>query len=94
MIMESVHSGTYPLETDIQKKYAEFLQVTNKSEHDDLAVPGVLIETRVKELYVLNNYVPNIEHLPGVIELDVIDSFRMICRKIERIKPGLQLDRR
>jgi hypothetical protein len=40
----------------------------------------------VQNLYTLNNYVPNIQHLPGVIETDVLDSFKMLCRRLERIK--------
>jgi hypothetical protein len=45
----------------------------------------------VQNLYVVNNYVPNIQHLPGVIELDAIDSFKMICRKLERIDTGIKI---
>jgi hypothetical protein len=33
--------------------------------------------------------VPNIQHLPGVIEMDVLDSFKMLCRRVARIQaPG------
>ena len=93
MIEDSIRSGRYPLETETQKKFAKLLQVANRSENDDLAAASIKVETRVKDFYVLNNYVPNIEHLPGVIELDVLDSFKMICRKLERIKSGIQIDR-
>ena len=93
MIQDSIRSGRYPLETETQRKFAELLQVANKSENDDLAATNIKVETRVKDFYVLNNYVPNIEHLPGVIELDVLDSFKMICRKLERIKSGIQIGR-
>lgn len=93
MIEDSIRSGRYPLETETQKKFAELLQVANRSENDDLAAANIKVETRVKDFYVLNNYIPNIEHLPGVIELDVLDSFKMICRKLERIKSGIQIDR-
>jgi hypothetical protein len=90
MIEDSVHSGRYPLETDAQKKLAGSLQVINRGA-EDLKGSDILIETRVQELYVVNNYVPNIQHLPGVIELDAIDSFKMICRKLERLDHGIQL---
>jgi hypothetical protein len=94
MIQDSVHSGRYPFETEGQKKFAGLLEVTNKSDDDDMGAPNIQIETRIKELYVLSNYVPNIEHLPGIIEQDVLESFKMLCRRLERIKSGLQLDRR
>ncbi len=94
MIQDSIRSGRYPQETEAQKRLAELLQVVNKSESDELDAPHIQIETRIKELYVLNNYVPNIEHLPGIIEQDVLDSFKMICRRADRIKSGIQLDRR
>jgi hypothetical protein len=93
MIEDSIRSGRYPLDGEAQKKFAPLLQVANRSEDDNLAATNIMVETRVKEFYVLNNYVPNIEHLPGVIELDVLDSFKMICRKLERIKSGMQINR-
>jgi hypothetical protein len=40
---------------------------------------------------VVSNYIPNIQHLPGVIELDVVDSFKMICRKLDRLDQGIKL---
>jgi hypothetical protein len=92
MIEDSIRSGRYPLDSEVQKKFAGLLQVINRSETDDLGAPSIKVETRIDELFVINNYVPNIEHLPGVIELDVIDSFKIICRKLERIKRGIQLD--
>jgi hypothetical protein len=93
MIEDSIRSGRYPLDSEVQKKFAPLLQVVNRSEDDNLAATSITVETRVKDFYVLNNYVPNIEHLPGVIELDVLDSFKMICRKLERIKSGIQINR-
>lgn len=92
MIEDSVHSGRYPLDTDVQKKLAGTLQVINRSDSEDLKASNILIETRVQELYVVSNYAPNIQHLPGVIELDVIDSFKMICRKIDRLDRGIQIE--
>jgi hypothetical protein len=91
MVEDSVRSGRYPLDTETQKKLASSLQVINRSDTEDLKGSNIRIETRVQELYVVGNYVPNIQHLPGVIELDVIDSFKMICRKLERLDRGIQL---
>ncbi|MGA7900814.1 MAG: hypothetical protein WCA39_18365, partial [Nitrososphaeraceae archaeon] len=45
----------------------------------------IRIEVRMQDLYTLNNYLPNIQHLPGVIETDVLDSFRMLCRRLGRV---------
>lgn len=91
MIEDSIRSGRYPLDTDTQKKLAGALHVANRSDTEDLKGSDIRIETRVQELYVINNYIPNIQHLPGVIELDVIDSFKMICRKLERLDHGIKL---
>jgi len=91
MIEDSVRSGSYPLDNDTQKKLAGALQVANRSGTEDLKGSDIRIETRVQELYVINNYIPNIQHLPGVIELDVVDSFKMICRKLERLDHGIKL---
>jgi hypothetical protein len=91
MIEDSIRSGRYPLEDDTQRKLAGMLQVINRSDSEDLKGADIRIETRVQDLYVVNNYVPNIQHLPGVIELDVIDSFKMICRKIDRLDHGIQI---
>ncbi|HEV8405994.1 MAG TPA: hypothetical protein VGQ13_08840 [Nitrososphaera sp.] len=91
MIEDSIRSGKYPLDTDVQKKLAGALQVTNRSDGEDLKDSNIKIETRLQELYVVSNYLPNIQHLPGVIEMDVIDSFKMICRKLERLDHGIQM---
>ena len=91
MIEDSIRSGRYPLESDSQKKLAGSLQVINRSGSEDLKGADIRIETRVQDLYVVSNYIPNIQHLPGVIELDVVDSFKMICRKIERLDRGIQI---
>jgi len=92
MIEDSVKSGRYPLDTELQKKFASTLQVINRSDSEDLKDSNIRIETRVHELYVVNNYISSIQHLPGVIELDVIDSFKMICRRLERLDQGVQID--
>jgi hypothetical protein len=91
MIEDSVRSGRYPFDSDTQKKLAGELQVINRSDTEDLKGSNIKIETRVKDLYVVSNYVPNIQHLPGAIEQDAIDSFKMICRKIDRLDRGIQI---
>jgi len=91
MIEDSIRSGRYPLDSDTQRRLADSLQVTNKSDTEDLKGSDIAIETRVQNLYVVSNYVSNIQHLPGVIELDVVDSFKMICRKVERLDRGIQI---
>ena len=92
MIEDSIRSGRYPLGTETQKKFASELRVLNRSESEDLHdADNIKIETRVEDLYVITNYIPNIQHLPGAIEMDVIDSFNMICRKLDRLEKGLQL---
>lgn len=91
MIEDSIRSGTYPLDNDTQKMLAGALQVINRSDSEDLKSSNIQIETRVQDLYVVSNYVPDIQHLPGVIELDVVDSFKMICRKIDRLDRGIQI---
>jgi hypothetical protein len=91
MIEDSLRSGRYPLDTDSQKKLAGAMQVINRSDSEDLKASDIRIETRVQDLYVVSNYVPNIQHLPGAIEQDVIDSFKMICRKIDRLNRGIQI---
>jgi hypothetical protein len=92
MIQESVRSGRYPLATDTEKKFAGSLQISLKSGADDLKA-SIAVEVRVQDFYVVNNYVPNIQHLPGVIEAEAIDSFKMICRKIDRLDTGVQIKR-
>jgi hypothetical protein len=94
MIQDSIRSGRYPLETETQKKFASSIEVINRSEPDDLKAESVAVEVRVQALYAVNNYVPNIQHLPGVIEADIVDSFKMICRRIDRIDQGVQLSPR
>ena len=91
MIEESIRSGRYPFDTEAQKKFAASLRVANMSDSEDLKGNNIKVETRIGDLYVTNNYVPNIQHLPGVVELDVLDSFKMICRRIERLDQGVKL---
>ena len=84
MIEESIHAKKYPLE-DQQKNFAKLVKITNRSESDDLKSNDIKIEVRIQNLFVLNNYVPDIEHLPGIIEMDILDSFKMLCRRAERV---------
>ena len=87
MIEDSIHNGKYPLE-DQQKYFANSLQVINRSDSDYDLKKGsgeIKVEVRIQGLYVTSNYISNIEHLPGVIEVDVLDSFKMLCRRLGRI---------
>lgn len=87
MIEDSIHSGKYPLDQDIEKQMAGFVQIINRSSSDDLKEENdIKIEVRLKDLYVLNNYIQSIQHLPGVIEIDALDSFKMLSRRIGRIE--------
>jgi hypothetical protein len=87
MIEDSIHTGKYPLDNDNsnQKLLANLVQVTNRSTSDDLKSSDIIIEVRIQDLYTISNYIPNINHLPGVIEIDVLDSFKMLCRRLERM---------
>jgi hypothetical protein len=89
MIEESIHAGKYPLESQQQKNLAKSVKIINRSSSEDLKSNDIKIEVRLKILYVLNNYVSNIEHLPGMIEMDILDSFKMLCRRAERISSDL-----
>ena len=87
MIEDSIHSGKYPLDQDIEKQMADFVKVINRSSSDDLKEENdIKIEVRLKDLYVLNNYIQSIQHLPGIIEIDALDSFKMLSRRIGRIE--------
>jgi len=89
MIEDSIHGGKYPLE-DQQKRFANSLQVINRSDSDDLKRSSeIKIEVRIQGLYIISNYVPNIEHLPGVIEVDVLDSFKIPCRRLGQIMQAM-----
>ena len=70
---------------DEQKRFANSLQVMNRSDSGDLKSSEIKIEVRIQGLYIISNYVPNIEHLPGVIEVDVLDSFKILCRRLGRM---------
>jgi hypothetical protein len=50
----------------------------------------IKIEVRIHGVYIISNYVPNIERLLGVIEADVLDSFRMLCRRLGRINDNAE----
>ncbi len=55
MIEDSIHDGKYPLE-DQQKRFANSLQVINRSDSDDLKSSEIIIEVRIS-LYITSNYV-------------------------------------
>jgi hypothetical protein len=86
MIEDSIHSGRYPLNGDSEKQMAGLVQILNRSSSDDLKYKDIKIEVRIKDLYVLNNYIQSIQHLPGVIEIDTLDSFKMLSRRVGRIE--------
>jgi len=85
MIEDSFHSGKYPLHDIQQKRLTNLVEVINRSDSEDLKSSDIKIEIRIQNLYIINNYVPNIQHLPGVIEIDVLDSFKMLCRRLEKV---------
>jgi hypothetical protein len=86
MIEDSIRSGRYPLDQDTEKQMAGLVQIINRSPSDDLKDKEIKIEVRIKDLYVLNNYIQNIQHLAGVIEIDALDSFKMLSRRIGRME--------
>jgi hypothetical protein len=89
MIEDSIHSGKYPLEAQQHKDFAKLVKIINRSDSEDLKSTDIKIEVRIQNLYTVNNYLPNIQHLPGVIEMDILDSFKMICRRLGRISPDM-----
>ena len=90
MIEDAIRSEKYSFDNKQQKHFANFIKVINRSESEDLKNKDIKIEVRIQNLYTLNNYVPNIQHLPGVIEVDILDSFKMICRRLERLEENHQ----
>lgn len=66
---------------------AGLVQIINRSSSDDLKEKNIEIgkEVRLKDLYVLNNYIQSVQHLPGIIEVDALDSFKMLscCEYVE-----------
>jgi hypothetical protein len=85
MIEDSIHNGKYPLEGQQQKYLADYVQVINKSDSEDLKNSDIKIQVRIQNVYTINKYVPGIQHLPGLVEMDVLDTFKMLCRRIARI---------
>jgi hypothetical protein len=86
MIQDSIRSARYPFSTDVEKRLAPQVQVTPKGgSEDQLSSGDIAVEVRVQNFYVLTNYVSGISHLPGLIEADVIESFKMICRRFDRL---------
>jgi hypothetical protein len=86
MIEESFRSGKYPLAQETEKQRSKLVKVINRSSSDDLKGDNIIIETRIDDFFVMNNYVSEITHLPGIIEMDTLDSFKMLSRRIDRIK--------
>jgi hypothetical protein len=86
MIEESIHSGIYPLDQETEKQMAGLVRIKNRTLSDDFKDKDIKIEVSINDLYVLNNYVQSIQHLPGAIEVDALDSFKMLCRRTARIQ--------
>ena|ERR687883_189 len=91
MIEDSIHSGIYPIREN-QRRYTQDIQIINRSFSSEINLKNnnkdnydIKVEVRIKDLYVLNNYNLEIQHLPGIIEADVLDSFNMLCRRLEMI---------
>jgi hypothetical protein len=85
MIEESFRSGKYPLAQETEKQRSKLVKVINRSSSDDMKGDNIIIETRINDFYVINNYVSQITHLPGMIEMDTLDSFKMLSRRIDRL---------
>lgn len=92
MIEDSLKLGRYPLDSEFEKQLNGIVKVINRSSSDNLKDHDIKIEIRIGDLYVLNNYTQEIKHLPGVIEIDALDSFKMLCRRIGRLnKPNVSI---
>lgn len=85
MIEESFRSGKYPLAQETEKRMSKIVKVINRSSSEDMKGDNIIIETRISDFFVMNNYVSEITHLPGMIEMDTLDSFKMLSRRIDRI---------
>jgi len=86
MIEDSFRSGKYPLTHETEKQKSQLVKVINRSSSEDMKGDNIIIETRISDFFVMNNYVSEITHLPGMIEMDTLDSFRMLSRRIDRVK--------
>lgn len=86
MIEESFRSGKYPLAQETEKQRSKHVKVINRSSSDDMKCDNILIETRINDFFVINNYALEITHLLGMIEMDALDSFKMLSRRIDRVK--------
>src|SRR5689334_5774814 len=56
MIEDSIHRGKYPLD-DQQQRFANLVQVINRSDSDNLKGNDIKIEVRIQDLYTINNYI-------------------------------------
>ena len=92
MIEDTIHSGRYPFEDKQQKHFANSVKIINRSDSEDIKTKDIKIEVKIQDLYTINNYLPNIQHLPGVIEIDALVSFKMLCRRLGRLDTGTNDD--
>ena len=89
MIEESFRSGKYPLAQESERQKSQLVKVINRSASEDMKGDNIVIETRISDFFVMNNYVSEMTHLPGMIEMDTLDSFKMLSRRIDRVKDDL-----
>ena len=81
MIEESFRSGKYPLTQESERQKSQLVKVINRSATEDMKGDNIIIETRISDFFVMNNYVSEITHLPGMIEMDTLDSFKITSLK-------------
>lgn len=85
LIEESLQTGKYPFSSEIERRTSPRVQINNKSSTDSLKDENIIIETKLDDFYVINNYNSKLLHLPGIIEMDSIESFKMLSRRLGRI---------
>jgi len=84
-----MRTGKYPFSSEIERKMSQRVQINNKSTTDSLKDDNIIIEIKLDDFYVLNNYNCKLAHLPGIIEIDSLDSFKMLSRRLSRINTGI-----
>ena len=84
MIEDSIQSGKYPLE-DQQKRFANSIQVTNRSDSDDLKSSEIKIEVRIRGFYIIV-----LEWLSFIFIISVVPSGPVSGRReVARVAPLL-----
>jgi hypothetical protein len=90
LIEESLRTGKYPFSSENEVKMSQRVQINSKSTTDSLKDENIIIEIKLDDFYVINNYNCKLSHLPGIIEIDSLDSFKMLSRRLSRIDKGIQ----